>query len=76
MIRLALVAVCSFGAGVALMDQLQEKPKPLAAVMLARAPVTPRLDAPIMKPDMTIRHCTTSFKCGPERRYYAGMVKK
>ena len=76
MFKLALTFVVGLGCGVALMDTLAEKPKPLAAAMLARAPATPRMDAPIMRPDMTISHCTTSFKCGPERRYYLGMLRK
>lgn len=33
-------------------------------------------ELPIMRADMTVQHCTTVFKCGPERRYYIGMVKR
>ena len=76
MFKLALTFVVGLGCGVALMDTLAEKPKPLAAAMLARAPATPRMDAPIMRPDATVQFCTTTLKCGPVRRYYAGMVRK
>ena len=76
MFKLALTFVVGLGCGVALMDTLAEKPKPLAAAMLARAPATPRMDAPIMRPDATVQSCTTYLKCGPVRSYYAGMIRK
>ena len=81
MFKLAIVAVCSFGLGVALMDSLQDRsggaPRAVErqAVLRAAAP-GPVLLEPVLKPDATLRHCTTSLKCGPEIRYHAGMVRK
>lgn len=70
--KYALTAVVAFGFGVALMDQLKE-PKRTKSQPVAQQAI---LDKPIMKPDITVQHCTTVFKCGPERRYYIGMVRK
>jgi len=52
------------------------KTRPVAQQAVFDKPQIANLDNPIMKADATVQHCTTTLKCGPVRRYYAGMVKR
>lgn len=68
--KLAIVAICSAGIGAglfALTESWRAKPVPIQTA--------PRPSI-LAQPDMTVQHCTTVFKCGPERRYYIGLLRK
>ncbi len=78
MIRGALIFMCGIAAGALLYETALERAtvKPPRSLMKQPYAEPARLAHPIMKPDATMRSCTTSYNCGPERRYYAGMVRK
>ena len=76
MIRLSLVAVCFFCLGAWLYALTEAwRPKSNKPRPVAQQAVLKPLANPILPPDATVQQCTTSYKCGAEKRYYAGMRK-